>query len=304
MLDVLQDMFFLVLLVVGFASSFSATLVYHRKHRKELKTVQGVVTTTAMSAAAKAVDRPVPKAKQEMSKTERAAFAAGRKDVVEGWVNWTKYPTATEQEQEAERRRKMSETEEGRQKLTAMDALAKHRRSSWDSTYLYSYHSGSNREEKSQELLSRVPTSGWSLSQLREHLNDVAIYARIEDTPNPGAQTRKRLVAAMITDRLDEPFDPSQAEVTAQYAYHDNHQVQARYLEGRAKGTEDIMDAITSARTRTREIGSASNAIAAANKRHAAALAALRETNQPTAARDQHADYEAQVRAIEATTED
>lgn len=299
MLDLLHDMFFIVLLVIGFLSSLSATLVYHRRNRQE--SIKKAASKAVLTAGSKMVDREIPKAKQEMSKTERAAFVAGRTDVVNGWIAWAKYPTDTEREQERKRREKLNETEEGRQKLAAMDALAKHS-SRWDTGYRYGYPEH-NRTDKAEQILAEVPTPKWSMKNLRDHLSSLAIYCTDGDAPTETVQTRQRLTAAMITDRLDETFDPSQTQVTAQYAYHDNHQVQARYLEGRAKGTEDIMDAITSARTRNREIGAVSNALAAANERHAAALAALRETNQPTAARDQHADYDAQVRAIETTTD-
>lgn len=290
---------YVVLGVLLLASSFAATLVYnHKHHHPEIVVVdsrKGHVITGPRKVPPGGTPKP------QMTRTEQAAFNAGRKDVVKGWIGWAKCTTATEREEEAAKHAEMRKTEKGRQQLETMQALARngYGRRRWDSVYLTD-HYGDSRKDKAEKLLSQVPTSEWSLHHLRDHLSEVSIYCMEDGSMSAAGEQRKRFTAAMITDRVSETYDPSKADVTAEYAYHEDHRTQARYLEGRAKGTEDIMDAITAARTRNREIGAASEAIAAANQRHAAALRALRETTQSTAAPDQHKDYDTQFKALEA----
>lgn len=296
MLDFLQDFMFVLFFIMGIASSATATFVYHRKHRAPKEAI--VFTTNPRK-------RELAPAKPQMPKLERAAFDAGRSDVRAGWIKWAKYPTRSERDKKIAEEAELTKTEEGMARLEVARIMNRSQ-SHWGQRYRSGrYQSVSpmyDREAAVDKMMAQVPTAEWSMEDLQEHLSDVGIYGAGSDTTVRGLADRVMLTAALITDRRDESYDPATADISPKFVYHEDHKVQARYIEGRGKGTEDIMDAITAARTRVRDISSAGNALAAANARHAAALAALRETNQPTATRDAHKDYDEQVRAIENST--
>lgn len=234
---------------------------------------------------------------------EDLAHKAGVVDVFEGWVEWARTRTAAElaaerqtydewsaQERSAERARREME----KIKLRANGGI------------VYREPSPMNDpDENLAELLNQQPKPGWGLEDLRQYMTMLTAQKSVreksrESMGKPPAEIHARIVeaAAIVTDLRDETYDPADAPQTSKWAFHNDAGVRAAYIEGRGAGTEKIMDAITSTRTRLREIDQAGLSIEAASARHAAALRALRETNPQTSARDAHAEHDAAMREI------
>jgi hypothetical protein len=240
------------------------------------------------------LDRPTPKAPQHADMDR--AYNAGHDDVTAGWIAWTKTKTPAELAEQA-RTYEQWEAAEWQAHIAKVELEKIKLRANGG----YSGPSPMGTpDQQLQRILDQHPRPDWGLDALREHMADLDRHAARELNFIRSGQVsdRRARTAAIITDVREDSYDPATAPQTSGWAFHAEAAVRAAYLAGRGAGTENIIDTITRTRAKLREIDQAGLSIEAASARHAAALAALRETNPTTSARDEHAEWEAEQRAI------
>jgi hypothetical protein len=179
---------------------------------------------------------------------------------------------------------------------------ASNMRTAWISWYLRSLP----EQERSRDLhlvtgmLAVVPQADWDVDRLRQHgraLWALRAGARVHGVLDL-VDARLDRVVAMLSDRTDDEFDTSLGQVNDQYLYHPDRQVRTAYLEGGSLGVEAIIDAVTAARTQSREDAATKAAADSLARQRNAALRALRETYRPTEGRDAHAAWEEQAKRL------
>lgn len=149
--------------------------------------------------------------------------------------------------------------------------------------------------------LAEIPRADWDATRLRRHgqalwsLRDVAGRTPFQRD----VEDRLDRVAAMLADRTDEEFDARLGQSDDRYVCHPDPAVRAAYLQGGSEGVEAIMRSISDARAQVRLDAAARAAADSLADQRNAALRAMRETHQPTEARDLHAAWEAQARQID-----
>lgn len=232
-------------------------------------------------------------AERETEKQRRRGqiMAAGVMDVMTAWYVWAADANAREQ------RRDLALKDRARELIRdGMDA---------DSAGKTAWHEDTVRRSQAVQdmatLTAKVPDDTWTVGQLQDHA-----YAVLEAVTLAGDKTSGHehlcLVSALIADRRDDLFDVEAAPFTETYAYSEDRETQALYLQGRGMAIDQILDAHTAARTHLGRTRAAREAIAAANERHTTALRGIRETYQPTHHRDALTDWDRQAQAIEGNT--
>lgn len=216
---------------------------------------------------------------ESLSSAEAQALAAGIRDVYQGWITWA----AETPERDLQGYEEWAEA-----------VAHKAREGYWAPSPM----SGSD-DDQLDTVLEQQPRYTWGLDDLRQYMAELRHHQQRKGQHvfMRASKISSRLTeaAAIITDLRDDSYNPGRAPTTGTWAFHKAPSVRATYLAGRGTGTETIMDAITNARIMAREVDAATESIAAANERHAAALRALRETGPSVSARDQHADFDRQL---------
>lgn len=217
--------------------------------------------------------KPMLRAEKAMSNSAEAAEAKGREDMIAGWITWALHARAgiTNDAATAEQIR------------SALDVVP-HR--NWDTNRLQAY--------------------GRNLWELR----NAAKRAGMGD-----ALWRNLFIAAAwADDRRDDRFDTMAGITDQRFLLHEDpakrEKLREAYIAGGLKGVDEITRALQLGRERIddeiRADATRAAAVKASNaqlrsvaEERNARLAALRETYQPTAARDAHAAWEKQAKELD-----